>query len=286
MVKLKAWWTLTRGGNALLAGVAAWVGMYLSLGQWWFAGGWFVILPPIMIAAAGNIDNDLCDIANDLHDKPERPLVTGAISIPTAQIAIHALRTGGVLLAWPGGPYAFGIAIGVALMLIVYNRILSGKPIAGNVVIAALGALPIAFGALVARNYNPAAVLDGPVVAAVIAFWLHLPREMLKDALDTDGDRAAGRLTLPLVIGPLKTARWAGIVMLVATCYIGWSAFCGCFGGLYTFGVIVTIIPILLLGAAQCGFNPSGHVIERWSFGLKLCMAGGLIWLILGRLPV
>ena len=279
-----AWWTLTRGGNALLSGVAGWIGLYLTLGEWWIIGAWFAILPPILIAAAGNIDNDLTDIAADRLNKPNRPLVTGAISTDAARIALHILRVGGLVLAWFGGPVAFGIALFVALVLVAYNRVLSGRPIAGNVIVAMLGALPIVFGAAVAQQYDPTAELDAPVVAAVIAFWLHLPREMLKDALDTEGDRAGGRLTLPLVIGPLKTARWAGIVMFVAACYIAWSAFCGCFGVLYTFGVLITVMPALLLGAAQCGFNPSGHVIERWTFGLKLCMAAGLIWLILGRI--
>lgn len=284
MVTLKSWWTLIRGGNAFLTGAAAWVGFCLSLGEWWNAAAWFAILPPILIAAAGNIDNDLCDLESDSRNKPDRPLVSGAISMTSARLAIHVLRVGGLLLAWPGGPYAFAVAIVVVLALILYNRILSGRPIAGNVVIAALGALPIAFGAMVARNYHTTAELDAPVIAAVIAFWLHLPREMLKDALDTEGDRAAGRLTLPMVIGPLKTARWAAIVMLAAAGYIAWSAFCGCFDPLYTFGVLVTVMPALLLGAAQCGLNPSGHVMERWSFGLKLCMAAGLLWLILGRM--
>ena len=280
---MTAWWTLLRGGNALLSGIAAWVGMYLATGKWWTPESWFAVLPPILISAAGNIDNDLCDITSDLRNKPERPLVAGSIRPQTALIAVYSLCLLGVAIAWPGGFVAFGIAVGVAITLFAYNRYLSGRPIAGNVVIAALGALPIAFGAAVARTHTDTVELDGPVIATVIAFWLHLPREMLKDALDTDGDRDAGRLTLPLVIGPLKTARWAGIVMFVAACYIAWSAFCGCFGVLYTFGVLITVMPALLLGAAQCGFNPSGHVIERWTVGLKLCMAAGLVWLVLGR---
>ena len=283
-MRLAAWWTLIRGGNALLSGIAAWVGVYLATGTWWMSEAWFAVLPPVLISAAGNIDNDLCDIASDIRNKPDRPLVTGAISPYAARVAVYILCLLGIALAWPGGFAAFGIAITVVLTLFAYNRYLSGRPIAGNVIIAALGALPIAFGAAVARAHAELVELDGPVIAAVIAFWLHLPREMLKDALDTDGDRDSGRLTLPLVIGPLKTARWAGIVMFVAACYIAWSAFCGYFGVLYTFGVLVTILPALLLGAAQCGFNPSGHVMERWAFGLKLCMAAGLVWLIIGRL--
>lgn len=280
---MTAWWTLIRGGNALLSGTAAWAGVYLATGLWWIPEIWFAVLPPIFITAAGNIDNDLCDITSDSRNKPDRPIVAGAVSPQTALIALYTLCLLGVGLAWPGGFAAFGIAIAVVLTLFAYNRYLSGRPIAGNVVIAALGALPIAFGAAVARAHVTPVELDGPVIAAVIAFWLHLPREMLKDSLDTDGDRDAGRLTLPLVIGPLKTARWAGIVMFVATCYIAWSAFSGSFGVLYTFGVSITVMPALLLGAAQCGFNPSGHVIERWEFGLKLCMLAGLIWLVIGR---
>lgn len=281
---MTAWWTLIRGGNAILSAAAAWVGVFLATGTWWIPEAWFAILPPALITAAGNIDNDLCDIASDIRNKPERPLVSGAIGIASARLAVYILCIAGVVTSWSGGIVALAIAISVAVTLFAYNRYLSGRPIAGNVIIAALGALPIAFGAAVARATQPSVELDAPVIAAVIAFWVHLPREILKDALDTEGDRDAGRLTLPLVIGPLKAARWAGIVMLVATGYIAWSAFSGVFGVLYTFGVIITVMPALLLGAAQCGFNPSGHVIERWEVGLKLCLAAGLVWLVLGRL--
>lgn len=259
------------------------MGVYLAIGKWWIPEIWFAVLPPVLISAAGNIDNDICDLTNDLRNAPERPLVSGLINQRSALIAVYAFSLLGIGLAWPGGFVAFSLAVAVTFTLLAYNRYLAGRPIAGNVIIAALGALPIAFGAAVARAHYENVELDGPVIAAVIAFWLHLPREMLKDSLDTDGDRDAGRLTLPLVIGPLKTARWAGIVMVVAACYIGWSAFSGCFGVLYTFGVLITVMPALLLGAAQCGFNPSGHVIERWVFGLKLCMVAGLIWLVVGR---
>lgn len=280
---MTAWWTLIRGGNAILSAAAAWVGVFLATGKWWIPEAWFALLPPALITAAGNIDNDLCDITSDIRNKPDRPLVSGAVGVSSARLAVYMLCFAGVVLAWPGGIVAFAISITVAITLFAYNRYLSGRPIAGNVIIAALGALPIAFGAAVARATQPSVELDAPVIAAVIAFWVHLPREILKDALDTEGDRDAGRLTLPLVIGPLKAARWAGIVMLVAAGYIAWSAFSGVFGVLYTFGVIITVMPALLLGAAQCGFNPSGHVIERWEFGLKLCMIAGLLWLVLGR---
>lgn len=281
---VKAWWSLIRGGNVLLAGVAAWVGLVLALGRWWSFSAWLAILPPLLITAAGNIDNDITDIATDRAIKPERPLITGAIQALPASMMRIVLFLFALVIAWAAGTAPLLIAFFVIIALLVYNRYLSGRPIAGNVLIAALGALPVAYGGLVGRLQDPAAILGGPVVAAVVAFWLHLPREMLKDSLDTEGDRAAGRLTLPMVIGPLKTARWAGIVMFVAACYIGWSAFSGYFGILYTVGILVTVMPAVLLGSAQCGLNPSGHVIARWSFGLKLCMAGGLAWLLLGRI--
>lgn len=283
MVALKAWWRITRGGNAIVAGVAAWVGSFLATGDWWISGVWFAILPPILISAAGNIDNDLCDVAADLLNNPERPLITGDINLAAARLAVYISGAFGLVLAWLAGPVAFAIAVFVVLGLLSYNRYLSGRPIAGNVVIAVLGALPIAFGAAVAARFAGAVQFDAPVIAAVIAFWLHLPREILKDSLDTDGDRIAGRLTLPLVIGPLKAARWAGIVIFVAAGYVAWSAFFADLGVLYMFGVAVTVLPALLIGAAQCGFNPSGLVIERWILGLKLCMLAGLVWLVLGR---
>lgn len=283
---VRAWWQLLRGGNALLSGIASWVGSYLASGNPLYPDIVAVVLTPILITAAGNIENDLCDRDLDRVIKPYRPLVTGAISPTAARVAASAMRILALAVAAYAGAWPLLVALVVVVALTFYNRVLSGWPVLGNVVIAILGALPIVYGALVADRVFADADLDLAMIGAVIAFWLHLPRELIKDALDIDGDRQVGRRTLAALVGARQTARWAAAAMVIAALYVGWSAIHGCFGILYSFGVFATVIPSLILGASQCFFTGSDtETLSRWTVGLKLNMMAGLVWLVLGRIP-
>ena len=283
---IRDWWSLIRGFNALLAGAAAWVGMVLATGTWFSSQMILAILPPMLITGAGNIDNDLCDLEIDRRIKPWRPLASLRVSGRAARVAAVLLMLSGLMVALLGGLWPLLIATTVVAFLGLYNHRFSSWPIVGNIVVAGLGALPIMFGATVTLRMGREINLDPPMIAAVIAFWLHLPRELLKDTLDSAGDREAGRETLATIYGEGKPVRLAGALMLLALAYVAWSAFCGCFGTLYSIGVMLTIVPALLLGSAQCLFSPSLATASRWSFGLKLAMVGGLAWMFLGRVPV
>ena len=95
------------------------------------------LLPPVLIAAAGNIDNDICDRKSDRRWKADRPLAAGLIPTGTASAAGWSLTTAGLAVALAAGVFPFGIAAGVVALLAIYNRILSSLPLAGNVAVAA-----------------------------------------------------------------------------------------------------------------------------------------------------
>jgi len=283
MNPLTAWWRLTRGANAILAGAAAWVGVLLATGEWLVSALPGAILTPILIAAAGNIDNDWCDRAIDAGNNSDHPLVTGAVLPAAARLVSAALYIGGLVAAAWCGWWAAALAVFVVLLLLLYNRRLAGVPAAGNLAIALLGALPILYGAVSAAPAEHSRWLAAGL-GAMVAFWLHLAREILKDVLDAEGDANVGRRTLAITLGQNAAVRVAGVIMFTAAVFAFSIGLGGWFGLLYLFGVIVTIVPALLLGAAQCGFNPSLEAASRWSAGLKLCMIAGLAWLVLGRM--
>jgi geranylgeranylglycerol-phosphate geranylgeranyltransferase len=284
MVKMvRAWWQLIRGGNVMLSGIAAWVGAYLTTGEWVPEALPVVLLTPMLITAAGNIDNDLCDLEIDRLIKADRPLVTEAIPLHSARVASIALAILGLAAAASTGVYPSIVAAVAVFGLVVYNRSLSGHAVLGNTLIAILGALPIVFGSLVVGESGTTMISDAAMVGAMIAFWLHLPREILKDALDLDGDRVAGRRTLAVLYGEKIAIRWASLTMGIALLYVVYSVFCGCFSVLYGVGIFLTVVPALVLGALQCAFGYDEMTALRWSVGLKLCMAAGLAWMVIGK---
>jgi geranylgeranylglycerol-phosphate geranylgeranyltransferase len=61
--------------------------------------------------------------------------------------------------------------------------------------VALVGGLPLMYGAI-AVGYAAAGI-----VPWILAAWIHLVREIVKDIDDQAGDRTLGRRTLPLVLG-------------------------------------------------------------------------------------
>ncbi|MBD3299069.1 MAG: hypothetical protein GF341_10470 [candidate division Zixibacteria bacterium] len=279
--RLSAWWRLIRGGNVLLSGGAAVVGVYLSRGGLDLTGLTLIPLAPIFITAAGNVQNDLIDRIVDSLNHPYRPLVSGAISLSTARVFMNIGYVMGLLTAAAVSALALTIAGLVVLGLTLYNLRLSRRPLIGNLTVAVLGALPILYGGVSIHGVTT----DDWVLAAsvaLVAFWLHLARELLKDAVDTEGDQMAGRRTLPLVFSETLIIRIGAFVMLVAAGFALLPWYTGDLGVIYLFGVGVTVIPSLLLGAAQCFGRPAIPVASLWASWLKIVMIAGLVWAVLG----
>jgi geranylgeranylglycerol-phosphate geranylgeranyltransferase len=177
------------------------------------------------------------------------------------------------------------IAVVVVALLNLYNAKWSRLPGLGNLAVSFMGALPIIYGG---ASTHPAASsrLEIPAAAALVAFWLHLARELLKDTVDIDGDLAAGRRTLPILHGPVAVMRVTALTMLIAAVCAFWLGTTGWFTSLYMFGICVTVLPALLYGAAQCWLRPEQPIAARWTAWLKVIMLAGLVWMVLSmRIP-
>ncbi|HEX9750804.1 MAG TPA: UbiA family prenyltransferase [candidate division Zixibacteria bacterium] len=276
-----AWWSLIRGGNVLMAGAASLLGLVLAAPNDIWPQSLPAVLPPMLICAAGYIDNDICDRAIDRHIKPARAIVSGRVRLSAARAAAGAFTMAGVLLASVGGWPALVAVLVVVACIAWYNRALSARPLIGNVAVAAIGAFPIIYGALHAPLIHSLS-RNAVLLAALTAFWLHWGREILKDVVDVDGDRVVGRRTLPIVLSPDSATRLAGLPLLLGAVSALWLGLGTIMAPIYLFGVCVTVIPAVLLGAAQCALNPSTATASRWVAGAKLSLAGGLIWMFLG----
>lgn len=202
---------LVRAPNLVLAALGVLAGGWIALGAVAtpVALG-FAALAAIGFGAAGNALNDLWDRPADRVNHPagERPLAAGRLAEGTAHLCV----VGGTLLGVAAAGLVSGSAVlvgAIALgVMLAYSPVLKRRGLPGNLAVALVAGLPLPFGALAVGR--PAAGL----VPWTLAAWVHLVREIVKDLDDQAGDQALGRHTLPLVLGPRRTAQWAAALAL------------------------------------------------------------------------
>ncbi|MCI4362944.1 MAG: UbiA family prenyltransferase [Thermoplasmata archaeon] len=208
---------LVRAGNVLVSfagtvvgGVAA-LGAGVELG----AGVWLYLLlaasSTACVTAAGNTLNDLGDRASDRLNHPDRPLVTGAISAPSARVLVLGLLLlGGALvlpqaLARPALPLIFLVAVGT---LLSYEFRFKASGLAGNFEVALLTGLVFLYGAASTGSLLPVLPL------VLMAFFATASREVIKDMEDAGGD--VDRSTFPQRRGLPAATRLARTLVAAA----------------------------------------------------------------------
>jgi geranylgeranylglycerol-phosphate geranylgeranyltransferase len=267
-------WRLVRANNLILAAAGVLAGGWIALGA--------IALPKLLLfatlsgvglGAAGNAANDVQDVAADRVNAPAiHPLAAGRLRSETAHLAIWF----GIVLGLGTAALVSGRLVLVALLALAvmlgYSPLLKRHGVPGNVAVAAVGGLPLFYGALAVGRPGAG------VVPWVLAAWLHLARELVKDLGDEAGDRAAGRHTLPVEVGLARTTRlavWAcavffplAVVLPLATGY----------GGVY---LDVASLSLFSVAIAVLAIRRQRFVTA--SGLLKVAMVFGLGALVLGR---
>ena len=206
------------------------------------------------VTAGGNVLNDLLDLEGDRTNHPDRPLVTGEVTVPTARRVAVGLFVVGVVVAVPvviEEPLV-GLILAVAVALLLsYEFRFKKVGFAGNLVVAFLTGAVFLYGGAAAGN---ALVL---VPFGVMAFLATLSREVIKDMEDLAGD--VERTTLPKRYG-LATASVAARAAMaggIAFSLVPLAWFVNVVSG-------VGIIYVVLVGAADAIFVMSiAHLPER-----------------------
>lgn len=175
------------------------------------------------LGAAGNALNDLLDVGADRVNRPgrQRPLAAGRLGAG----AVIATAVGGTVIGLGAAGLVSGLlvatAAAVCVVMVAYSPLLKPRGWPGNLAVAVVAGFPLAYGALAVGR--PAAGF----VPWLVAGWLHLVREVVKDADDEPGDRAIGRRTLPVRFGREGTLRVAvGLAVLFLPVSAGapWAA--------------------------------------------------------------
>ncbi len=165
------------------------------------------VLCPVLITAAGNTVNDICDIEIDRINKPSRPLPSGDLNIERARVFMVVMFILGNLAGLLLGFWSLFISLFVAtLLLFWYAYRLRHIALVGNIVVSFLSALTFLFAAQAFGD------LKLGYVPFLLTFILSLVREIVKDLEDMDGDKAHDSKTLPVIIGETPTRVIAGII--------------------------------------------------------------------------
>jgi 4-hydroxybenzoate polyprenyltransferase len=128
---MRAWLRLVRLPNLATAAADSLAGYLVVAGptalDWPSAACWLAVVASLAFYAAGMVLNDVCDVAIDRDERPERPLPSGAIAVPRAALAGNLLMATGGLAAcgaavmantpWPAG---VGALLSAAIWL--YDR--------------------------------------------------------------------------------------------------------------------------------------------------------------------
>jgi len=279
MLRLIETLKLIRIVNCLLAMVGVGVGASMTWLEPSYYGPLVAALAAFLICAGGNIVNDLVDVEADRVNRPRRVLVRQALSRRYAIGLAVSVNVVAFLLALAVNRYVAVVALAVIALLLLYNLRLKRVPLAGNIVIAAMGAMTFMTGGL-AIDHIMAVTLPGPLIPAAFAFLFHMVREIIKDVQDIDGDRRVGIKTLPQLIGVRNSLSVTLVLFLILVLLTYIPVLAGWFGVYYKIiAVYVVDLPLLLLLVFLWG-NPTVPMLKVASMALKAGMALGIVALI------
>lgn len=181
-------------------------------------------LATMLIAASGNVVNDIFDQNIDFHNKPDRMIVGKIVSEERAwnfYYALGSLGLGlGMLLCWDLGNISNSLIFMLSAGgLYFYSYSYKRQFLIGNLVIAFLAGLVPFLPLYIQMMCTPNLWMELPWAPILVAlgffsFLTTLIREMIKDMEDLKGDRFAQCTTIPIVLG-VKATKAIVIVLIM-----------------------------------------------------------------------
>ena len=224
MKKLRAIWELMRLEHGIMIAIAVLIGYLVALGGESLPSFEIFILTfftVLFIEASNFALNDYYDIEIDKKNRrKDRPLVRGDLSRETALYLFVVLFPLGIICSFFVNLTCFIIALITGLLGIFYDVSLKKIKILGNFYIAYAMAIPFVFGAA-AMIQDGSLFFDVPFVIYILAFIAFLTgvgREIMKDVMDFDGDRAKGVRSFPFYLGVRGSNILAAVFYLSAIC--------------------------------------------------------------------
>ena len=224
---LKSILSLIRFRNLVIGSATVLTGSYVTIQVPWNNDLILnVILQMISVAcfmAAGNILNDIMDIEIDRISHPLRSLPSKKVSIKQAWYLVIIFSIISILSASYGVYILNKIGlewIPLAIIWIVSFTLMISYEIGpktkkygylGNLIIGGMLGLVIIYGGASVGKYNYSVTL----CIALMATFIGISREIIKDVHDLEGDLKWGRRTFPILIGVHNSRKLAYIFALL-----------------------------------------------------------------------
>ena len=149
---LRTWLQLFRAPNLFTVPGDPIAGYVLASYGAFEGGVFFAVGASVCFYAAGLLDNDLADLAEDRAERPNRPLPSGAAHPRAVAVVAALLVVVGFLLAGKLGATALMVAAGVVGSVGLYNHVTKHLPVIGALNMGVCRGLSVLLGAAAAPH--------------------------------------------------------------------------------------------------------------------------------------
>jgi geranylgeranylglycerol-phosphate geranylgeranyltransferase len=238
MRKVASLIVLLRPHNVAAAVLSVAVGFAMTGADRW---PWLVLAAVAFATAAGHTVNDIYDLDIDRVNKPRRPLPSGKLSVRAAWAQYFVLAGGAVFISLFLPRLAMGWIIAWVVLLHLYSARLKRVFLAGNALVAAVGASGFLLGAYAGKSIGTG------VLPAAYTFTFIMGREIVKDTADIQGDQSRGARTFPIVSGARPALVTAAAIFAALCITFPLPTELGVYGSVYGWIVLCTLVPMLLV---------------------------------------
>lgn len=264
-----AYLRIIRPVNCIITFISVMVGGWIGHGILFSAPLIAAGLVGFMVCAFGNLVNDIKDLEIDRINNPERPLPSGRVSRRAASVMAVISLIVGVLGSIPLGIFPFFIVITAALLLFAYSAYIK-RTLASNFLVALIAGMSFLLGGIVVHNALC-------VIPFIFSIFIHVPREIVKDVMDMEGDKTAGIKTIPIVAGPITAYNISSIVLGLLCAILPLPYLFRLLNTAYILIVLLIAYPVLLYTIWRLIRKPPKEKLSMISNLIKTSMAVGLV---------
>jgi geranylgeranylglycerol-phosphate geranylgeranyltransferase len=259
--------------NCTIAFVSVFVGAWIGTG--------FIFSPQLLLAgmiafvicAYGNIINDIYDVEIDRINNPNRPLPSGKVNINVLRLYALFFVVVGTGFSISLGLWPFLVVLAVSAALFGYALFIK-KTVFGNILVAVMGGMSFILGGLITSNY-----------ACLYPFFFsipaHISREIVKDVIDSPGDKTFGIVSLPIIIGRDRSLYLSAMCIVVLCVILPIPFILRVLNTSYIFVLLIAAYPLLVYTIVALVRMPDNNSLKLLSRLIKAAMGVGLIAMVI-----
>lgn len=248
--------------------VGAWIGKGISFPPHLILAG----MVGFLICAFGNVVNDIYDIEIDRINNPQRPLPSGRVDKKNVIFLALLFFIIPLVISIGFGIGAFLLILGALILLFFYASHIK-KTAWSNFLIALISGLSFVLGGLVTKNF-------ACIFPFLFSFFIHLPREIIKDVIDIEGDKSVGVTSLPIVVGVKQSFNMSALLLGILCIMLPLPFILNVLNVIYMLLLLLFAYPIIIYTILRLLKFPREAELVKLSNLLKIAMVVGLVAMI------